>query len=122
MDILDTIDTVNSIGIGYNLYQSQNSQDVKKKELANNKLLCSKKLFWLSIKQILISIILPIILAIIFIILAQYFNNLLYALPILLIWFIMGIIYIIYLSTIKWRYIQYKINTSTDINPNNCGF
>jgi threonine/homoserine/homoserine lactone efflux protein len=40
----------------------------------------------------------------------------------IILWIIFGAIYTIYLRAWKWNVVQYNINTSFDINPNNCGF
>jgi hypothetical protein len=40
----------------------------------------------------------------------------------IILWIVFGAIYTLYLKSWKWNIIQYKINTSLDISPNNCGF
>ena len=104
------------------------SNDPKKQQIANNRVICSNRFKWKMIETTFYSIFLPIIIFGIIILIGElfkYFEKELsptFLIPpaILLVG---GIIYIGYLSSMKWNIIRNIINTSDDLEPpNKCGF
>ena len=106
------------------------SNDPKTKEIANNRVICSNRFKWTKIKTAFYALFIPfIIIGIISLIVSffQYFEINIELSPKILIvpalWLFGGIVYIGYLSTMKWNIIQMQINTSNDLEPpNKCGF
>jgi len=126
MDMLNNLSNaatnLNNIGTNIHYYNAFTSADPNQKKIANDRIFCTNKFIWHKIKSIFYIIILPFLL--IFVI--AFLSNIISINPgiyiILFLWIIFGSIYAAYLQSIRWNFIQYKINTYGNINQNNCGF
>lgn len=118
------------IGDSLNYSTAIFSNDPKAKEIANNRVICSSRFKWTKFKTAFYALFLPfLVVGIISLIVSffHYFEIDIDLSPKILIvpaiWLFGGIVYIGYLSTMKWNIIQMKINTSNDLEPpNKCGF
>jgi uncharacterized membrane protein YfhO len=121
-NITQNITDLNDLGTTINYFNSFTSKDPIQKEIANNRIYCTNKFTWYKLKQIFYIIILPCIFLILFAMISSILPipSAIYFMCI--IWIILGFFYLIYLQSIKWNYIQYKINTYDNINKTNCEF
>lgn len=101
------------------------SNDPKTQKIANNRVICSNRFKWNMIKTTFYAIFLPIIIFGVIILIIELFKLELSPKVLIppVIWLVGGIIYIGYLSSMKWNITRNIINTSNDLEPpNKCGF
>lgn len=104
------------------------SNDPKKQKISNNRVICSNQFKWNMIKTTFYAIFLPIIIFGVIILIVELFKyfKIEVSAKVLIppsIWLVGGIIYIGYLSSMKWNITRNIINTSDDLEPpNKCGF
>lgn len=113
---------VNSMGTNMNMYNAMANLDPIQRKLANDRVFCTNKFYWYQLKTTFFMNILPFIVMFLMAFMSQYIKIHGGIFLLIILWIIFGAIYTIYLRAWKWNVVQYNINTSFDINPNNCGF
>lgn len=112
---------INRMGTNINTYNAFTSLDPNQRKLANDRIFCINKFQWYKLKKVFLLTILPFILIFLIAFLSQYNNNFVGLIPFMFLWILFGSIYLAYLNAFTWNYLQYKINNSNEITPNNCG-
>lgn len=104
----------------YSAFKAITEEDPEKRELFNNRVLCTNKFQWQKLKTSFLAFILPILLIFVFVFVGQYYSPITNYIPWLFIWIFSGGIYLTYLNSFGWNYRQYEINMAKKLDPETC--